>query len=63
MTGAMSLHFIAVVNLYLISSFKPTTPPHKMCRDNRGIFPRVHWKLPGIGPSFCMWRGPRLFQK
>lgn len=41
----------------------PTTPPHKMFRDKRGIFRRVHWKLPGTGPSFCMWRGPILFQK
>lgn len=41
----------------------PTTPPHKMFRDKHGIFPRVHWKLPRIGTSFCMWRGPSLFQK
>ena len=45
----MSLHFIAEVNLSLLSSFKPTTPPHKMFRDKHGIFPRVHWKLPRIG--------------
>ena len=29
----------------ILSSFKPTTPPHKMFRDKPGIFPRVHWKL------------------
>ena len=45
----MSLHFIAVVNLSLPSSFRPTTPPHKMFRDKHGIFPCVHWKLPRIG--------------
>ncbi|KAK2565279.1 hypothetical protein P5673_011235 [Acropora cervicornis] len=32
----------------------PTTPPHKMFRDKHGIFPRVHWKLPRNGTSFCM---------
>ena len=34
-----SLHFVAVVNLSLLSSFKPTTPPHKMFWHKYGIFP------------------------
>ena len=35
----MSLHLVAVVNLSLLSSFKPTTPPQKMFWDKYGIFP------------------------
>ena len=38
MTGTMSLHFIVVVNLSLLSSFKPTTPPHKLFKDKRVEF-------------------------
>ena len=34
----MSLHFIVVVNLSLLSSFKPTTPPHKLFKDKRVEF-------------------------
>ena len=34
----MSLHFIVVVNLSLLPSFKPTTPPHKLFKDKRVEF-------------------------
>ena len=38
MTGTMSLHFIVVVNLSLLFSFKPTPPPHKLFKDKRVEF-------------------------
>ena len=38
MTGTISVHFIVVVNLSPLSSFKRTPPPRKLFRDKRVTF-------------------------